>query len=395
MQQIWITKPGPPEVLQVRDAPDPTPGSGEVRIRVRAAGINFADLMARVGLYPDAPKVPCVVGYEVSGVIDAIGSGVTRFAVGDRVFGMPRFGGYTDTLVISEAQVFRMPDAMSFEEAAAMPVVYLTAHHMMLFTGNLRRGSRVLVHSAAGGVGLAAIDLARSRDCEIYGIAGAAKHDFLRQRGCQHPIDSAADYVAEVTRATGGKGVDLVLDPVGGKSWSQGYSLLAPVGRLVAFGLSAAASGRSPVWVLGIRRMELWRTTGRPRTRTAGHCARETCTRRRPASRSTVTAHGRQHTAQSSTSTPVVSGSTYRSTHSRQYGQRTRIVSSTPASWRVRAETSRPGGHEIITLASTMAMPSCCGWRGTRTSTSLAGSVVEHRPCQVGHRVTRNQEASG
>src|SRR5215510_14018638 len=143
MRQIWITKAGPPEVLQVREAPDPTPGPDQIRIRVRAAGINFADLMARVGLYPDAPKPPCVVGYEVSGVIDAVGPKVSRFAVGDRVFGMPRFGGYSDTLVIPEIQAFRMPEKMTFEEAAAMPVVYLTAHHMMLFTGHLRRGSRI------------------------------------------------------------------------------------------------------------------------------------------------------------------------------------------------------------------------------------------------------------
>jgi synaptic vesicle membrane protein VAT-1 len=244
MRQVWITKVGPPEVLQVREAPDPTPAEGEVRIRVRAAGINFADLMARVGLYPDAPKLPCVIGYEASGVIDAIGSGVTRFAVGDRVFGMPRFGGYTDTLVVPELQAYKMPDRMSFEEAAAMPVVYLTAHHMMLFTGHLRRRSSVLIHSAAGGVGLAAIELAKTRECEIYGIASASKHDFLRERGCQHPIDGAADYVAEVKRATGGRGVDLILDAVGGKSWSHGYSLLAPAGRLVAFGLSAAAAGK-------------------------------------------------------------------------------------------------------------------------------------------------------
>jgi NADPH:quinone reductase-like Zn-dependent oxidoreductase len=137
-----------------------------------------------------------------------------------------------------------MPDKMSFEEGAALPVVYLTAHHMMLFTGNLRRRSRVIIHSAAGGVGLAALEIARTRDCEIFGIASAGKLEFLRERGCQHPIDSAADYVAEVTRATGGKGVDLVLDAVGGKSWSQGYSLLAPAGRMVVFGLSAAASGK-------------------------------------------------------------------------------------------------------------------------------------------------------
>jgi NADPH:quinone reductase-like Zn-dependent oxidoreductase len=244
MRQIWITKAGPPEVLEVREAPDPQPGDGEVRIRVRAAGINFADLMARVGLYPDAPKLPCVVGYEVSGVIDAIGKGVTRVKVGDRVFGMPRFGGYSDTIVVKEAQAFPMPAAMSFEEGAALPVVYLTAHHMMLFTGNLRPRSRVLIHSAAGGVGLAAIQLAKTRDCEIFGIASKSKHAFLTERGCQHPIDSDADYVAEIRALTNGRGVDLVLDPVGGKSWTEGYALLAPAGRLVAFGLSAAASGK-------------------------------------------------------------------------------------------------------------------------------------------------------
>lgn len=245
MRQIWITKAGPPEVLVVREAPDPEPGPKEVRIRVRAAGINFADLMARVGLYPDAPKIPCVVGYEVSGVVDAVGKDVTRFREGERVFGMPRFGGYTDTLVVDERQAFRMPDAMSFEEAAALPVVYLTAHHMMLYTGNLRPRSRVLIHSAAGGVGLAAIQLAKTRDCEIFGIASRSKHAFLKEQGCQHPIANDADYVAEVRAATDGRGVDLVLDPVGGKSWSDGYALLAPAGRLVAFGLSSAAAGKT------------------------------------------------------------------------------------------------------------------------------------------------------
>src|SRR5579864_697980 len=106
MRQVWITRAGPPEVLQVREAPDPEPKAGEVRIRVKAAGINFADLMARVGLYPDAPKIPCVVGYEVSGTIDQLGPGVDGLRVGDRVFGMPRFGGYTDTLAVPAAQVF-------------------------------------------------------------------------------------------------------------------------------------------------------------------------------------------------------------------------------------------------------------------------------------------------
>lgn len=245
MRQIWITKAGPPEVLAVREAPDPEPGPGEVRIRVRAAGINFSDLMARVGLYPDAPKIPCVVGYEVAGVIDAVGKDVGRFRAGDRVFGMPRFGGYTDTLVVNDAQAFAMPDAMTFEEGAALPVVYLTAHHMMLYTGHLRPGSRVLIHSAAGGVGLAAIQIALTRDCEIFGIASKSKHAFLKERGVQHTIDNGDDYAAIIRAATGGRGVDLVLDPVGGKSWGEGFDLLAPAGRLVAFGLSAAASGKT------------------------------------------------------------------------------------------------------------------------------------------------------
>lgn len=245
MKQIWITRPGPPEVLAVKEAPDPEAKAGEVRIRVKAAGINFADLMARVGLYPDAPPIPCVVGYEVSGVVDQVGAGVEGLAVGDRVFGMPKFGGYTDTLAIGADQVFRMPEKMTFEEAAAMPVVYLTAYTMMMFTGNLRKGSSVLIHSAAGGVGLAAIQLAKTRDCVIFGRASKGKHDYLRSIGVQHCIDNDEDYVAACRRVVGDKGIDLVLDPVGGPHWRLGYDLLGPCGRLVGFGLSAAASGKT------------------------------------------------------------------------------------------------------------------------------------------------------
>lgn len=244
MRQIWIPKLGPPEVLEIREAEDPEPKAGEVRIRVHASGINFADLMARIGLYPDAPKLPYVVGYEVSGVIDAVGAGVERLAAGDRVFGMTQLGGYTDTLVVRHEQVFRMPAAMSFAEAAALPAVYMTAHHIMLFTGHLRRNSRVLIHSAAGGVGLAAIQIARTRDCEIFGTASASKHDFLRAQGCHHMLDSAGDYGAELRALTKQRGLDLILDPVGGRSWTEGYELLAPGGRLVAFGLSSASSGK-------------------------------------------------------------------------------------------------------------------------------------------------------
>lgn len=243
MRQIWITKTGGPHVLQVKEAADPVAGKGEVRVRVKAAGINFADLMARMGLYPDAPKLPCVVGYEVSGTIDQIGDGVSGVNVGDRVFAMPHFGGYSDTVVVPEAQAIPMPAKMSFEQAAALPVVYLTAHHAMCFTGTVREGSTVFIHSVAGGVGLAALELARARKCTVIGTASVSKHDFLRQRGCHHPIASDGDWVAATRAIVGDKGVDLVLDPVGGAAWQAGYGLLAPAGRLVAFGFSAAAAG--------------------------------------------------------------------------------------------------------------------------------------------------------
>jgi NADPH:quinone reductase-like Zn-dependent oxidoreductase len=253
MRQVWITKAGAPEVLQVREAPDPEAAAGQVRVRVRAAGINFADLMARTGMYPDAPKIPCVIGYEVSGTVDQVGQGVTGLNAGDRVFAMPYFGGYSDTVVVPAAQAIAMPAKMSFEEAAALPVVYITAHHAMLFTGNLRPGMKVLIHSAAGGVGLAAVQLARAHQCEIFGTASAGKLDFLRGEGVQHPIDTTTDAAAAVRAIVGDAGVDLVLDPVGGASWQAGYDLLGPTGRLVAFGFSAASGGNT---------RNLWKAVG-------------------------------------------------------------------------------------------------------------------------------------
>lgn len=245
MRQVWITKTGTPDVLQVKEAPDPSAGKGEVRIRVKASGINFADLMARVGLYPDAPPLPTVVGYEVSGTIDEVGEGVTMHKVGDRVLGMCKFGGYSDVVVLPDTQAIPMPAQMTFEEGAALPVVYVTAYNMMIFNGHMREGSSVFIHSAAGGVGIAAIQLAKTRGCKILGTASASKHDFLREQGCHHPLDSNGDFYREARAIVGDKGVDLILDPVGGKSWTEGYELLAPCGRLVAFGLSAAATGNS------------------------------------------------------------------------------------------------------------------------------------------------------
>ena len=242
MRQVWVTRIGPPEVLQAREAPDPDARSNEVRVRVRAAGVNFADLLARMGLYPNAPRPPYVVGYEFSGTVDQVGGEVAGFAVGDRVFGIRKFGACSDVLTAPAEYVFRMPAAMSFEHAAALPVAHLTAHHIVMFLGPPRPGSTVLIHSAAGGVGLAAIDLARARGCVVIGTASPSKHAFLRSRGVQHPI-AYEDYPAAVRRIVGERGVDLVLDSIGGSAWGESYRLLSEAGRLVCFGASAGAAG--------------------------------------------------------------------------------------------------------------------------------------------------------
>jgi NADPH:quinone reductase-like Zn-dependent oxidoreductase len=245
MRSIWITRHGGPEVLAVRETPDPVPGPGEVRVRVKAAGLNFADVMARLGLYQDAPPTPCVVGYEAAGVVDAVGPGTSGPGPGERVVVITRFGGQSDTVVVPAHQALPMPEGLGFEEAAALPVNYLTAYHMLFTVGHLPPGGSVLVHTAAGGVGIAALQLARTvPGVTILGTASAAKHAVLREEGCQHPIDPrAADYAEEVRRVTGGRGVDLVLDALGGADWRKGYRLLRPAGMLVAFGWTHMASG--------------------------------------------------------------------------------------------------------------------------------------------------------
>ena len=244
MREVVIVRHGAPEVLEMRDAPDPVPGDGDVRIAVRAAGVNFADVLARLGLYPDAPKPPVVVGYEVSGVIDAIGSGVTTHREGDRVVALTRFGGYADRVVVPATFVFPMPDGLDDAAAAAIPVNYLTALIALHRMANVTAGETVLIHGAGGGVGIAATQLARLRGATIIGTASSGKHDAIRQQGVDHAIDyRQADVTAEVRRLTDGRGVDVVLDPIGGRSFTESYRLLAPLGRLVMYGVSSMAPG--------------------------------------------------------------------------------------------------------------------------------------------------------
>lgn len=245
MRAIVISKAGGPNVLRVVEQPDPEPKAGEVRIRVAFAGLNFADVMARMGLYPDAPKLPCTVGYEVSGVVDRVGEGISGFAVGDRVLALTRFGGHASVVCATAAQARRLPEKMTLEEGAALPVTYLTAYHMLHRVARLRRNAKVLVHGAGGGVGVAAVQLLRREPgVVIFGTASASKHEFLRELGVHHPIDyRSQDYAVEVRKLTDGRGVDLILDPLGGPDWTKGYELLAPAGHLCAFGFANMHAG--------------------------------------------------------------------------------------------------------------------------------------------------------
>lgn len=246
MRQVWIPRKGGPEVLEVREAPDPEPQEGEVRIRVEAAGINFADILARMGLYPDAPPLPAVVGYEVSGTIDKLGGGVDGLQEGDRVAALTRFGGYSDVIVAHHAQVQPIADSVTFPAAATIPVNYLTAWLMLIHLGNVHAGERVLVHAAAGGVGQAATQLCLWRGAEVIGTASPGKHERLREAGVAHCIDyTSQDFEQEVMKVTDGKGVHIALDAVGGKSFSKSYRCLAPMGRLFCFGVSSFAPGKT------------------------------------------------------------------------------------------------------------------------------------------------------
>ena len=242
MKQLQIPRYGPPEVLRVVDAPDPAAGPGTVRIRVHAAGINFSDLLARQGLYPDAPKPPCVVGYEVAGTIDAVGAGVTTHRAGDRVMAMTRFGGQSSLVVVPAPLALPLPARWTFEQGAAFPVVYITANHMLQRVAAARRGESVLVHAAAGGVGLAVAELGRAMGLRVIGLASPSKHAVLREYGVE-PLDARDPHWYRAVRALAPNGVDIVLDPLGGESWKHGYRLLAPVGRLVMYGASGLSTG--------------------------------------------------------------------------------------------------------------------------------------------------------
>lgn len=246
MRQIVNTSNGGYDVLNLQEVPDLEPAEDELVIDVRASGLNFADILARKGQYPDAPSKPCVVGYEVSGVVRSTGNNVDESWEGKEVIAMTRFKGQAEQVAVGPSQVFEKPDKLSFEEAAALPVNYLTAYLLIMVMGSLQPEESILIHNVGGGVGIAALDIARHIGATTYGTASKHKHEFLSERGLDYAIDYRnRDWYDVLMSLTDDRGVELITDPLGGKEWKRSYKALRSTGRLGMFGISSASEGTS------------------------------------------------------------------------------------------------------------------------------------------------------
>lgn len=241
MRRLIVSRAGAVDVLRVENVADLTPGQGEVVVAVKAAGLNFADVMARKGLYPDAPPFPTCLGYEFAGEVITVGDGVGSEWQGRRVFGLSRFGAQAEQVRVPVAQLFDIPAGLSFEQAAAIPVNYLTAWQLLVVMGSLQPEETVLIHNVGGGVGLAALDIASHIGARTLGTASPGKHDFLKARGLHHGIDYRhGRWEDAVARLTDGKGVELIIDPIGGSHLKRSYKALRATGRVGTFGISSA-----------------------------------------------------------------------------------------------------------------------------------------------------------
>jgi NADPH:quinone reductase-like Zn-dependent oxidoreductase len=238
MRAVEIPRYGAPSVLHVIERADPVARAGEVLIDVAACGVNFADTMARVGLYADAPKPPMVVGYEVAGTISSAGDGVDPARVGERVMAGTQFGGYASAVAVPAGDAVPLAERLSFEQGAAIPVNYATAWAGLIGYGSLRAGEKVLIQAAAGGVGIAATQIAKRFGAEVWGTASPSKHDAIRANGVDHAVDYRTAGWWEGLPA-----FDLILDAIGGRQFRRSYRMLRAGGRLVAFGASSVHRG--------------------------------------------------------------------------------------------------------------------------------------------------------
>ncbi len=246
MKAAVVTRFGPPEVLQIQDVQTPVPNEEEVLVKVKAIGLNFADVMARLGVYPSVPDPPFVAGIEFAGVVVASGREVHSVKKGDHVWGFSKQGAYAEFVCVPSSLVQVLPRKMDFKQAVALGIAYLTAYHALVTLANLRRKERVLIHAAAGGVGIAATQIAKHLGAEVFATVGSAEK---KQVAASHGADVVIDYSLEdfadvITMRTDGEGVDVVLDSVSGRVMNDSWKLLAPMGRYVLFGFASVTGER-------------------------------------------------------------------------------------------------------------------------------------------------------
>ncbi len=251
IQSVLLQRHGGLNQLQFAERPAPTTLADDaIQVQVAYCGVNFADILTRLGLYAGTPPTPFVPGLEISGRIEQVGSAVTQFRPGQSVAALLNQGGYASRVQLPASQAIPVPDGIALDAAAALPVNYLTAWFMLFSQANLQPGEQVLVHAAGGGVGLAVLQLCLWHQATVIGTASASKHKRLYEAGITHCIDyRSQDFEKAVMAFTGNKGVDVGLDAVGGASYRKSYRCLAPMGRLIAFGASSFTGGDRRNWL--------------------------------------------------------------------------------------------------------------------------------------------------
>lgn len=262
IQCYRVFKPGSLKKLKLTTEYLAKPGKDEVTIEVKAIGLNYADIFAIMGLYSATPKEPFIPGLEFAGVVTEIGEHVTAYKVGDRVMGVTRFGAYTTRLNNDQRYIMPLPANWSFEEGAAFPVQVLTAYYGLVTLGNLQKGQTVLIHSAAGGVGLLANRIAKKMGAYTIGVVGSeSKFEILKKEGYDRFLIRSNNFKKDVNAALEGKELNLVMETTGNKFFNWSYDLLAPMGRIISYGSAQfTPSGQAPFYPLLI-----WKYLFRPR----------------------------------------------------------------------------------------------------------------------------------
>ena len=249
--RVIISAYGGPEVLKLIEESVPEPDSNQVRLKIIATGVAFADVLMRYGMYPNMPALPFSPGYDVVGVVDKVGSNITTFTPGEMVAAMTMIGGYSQYLCVPANELTRVPDGLDPAEAVSLILNYVTAQQLIHRIAELRPGQSVLIHGAAGGVGTALLELGKLADLKLYGTASRSKHDLVTALGAI-PIDyKSDDFVSRVLQLTAGAGVDAVFDAVGGSNWWRSYTILrsggkSPGGKLIGYGMSSVIDRGKP-----------------------------------------------------------------------------------------------------------------------------------------------------